>query len=697
MERDARARLHHDRPRQRGLPPPHPPNNQMTNTTGQRRRNRGRYRPRKASNNKNKSNSQSKSRTNGGKKNTAKTQALKPIKIKASGIMTSWKKSLGGLIRYYVHKRTESPYQNTVDQKTAEEEIDQMYYRSGCSMEDTKGAILKALGVQDVEEWVTVDMAIAKDDTGNQDLEKNEGYSETIDGKGLMLKQVVRPGEGPAHSHERWSTIIVPDWAMKKSYYFQIKNNTPLDLSCELFLDGEKVAFNAPLSANAIRTIRPDGVRYYQRHQWILNHAKRVKLSNVSVADPNNPKEDPNQQQHASQRYNGVRPDYQGKRISIADYPDPTTFGWIFTGSVQDSSVEFFEKKMNDGGLVKLDFYYTTGTIKTVLDHPTSGRNQLFRAKVTPEQFRAVMENPRVHTDQGYRRSEDRPVGNVKAERIGEAEATRNGENGDAEMKTEESQDGDKVSGETKFYARDVNYNFKTQGHQNRQAAMGKLQQSGDYAEWIKANKKEYAVIHAKFYVSIPKRMSRAPSNKGNGNPRKRSQMDPLPVPEQASVIDVKAAENCTLGTDYRTTGPPQTFGRSNVRMERINGLTDEKEWKGDPVFEKKLYYRAEHIVNGGALDADMSEDDMSEDEGKNDPSPVGLDEYKSEKVAQVEQYHADLSRCVMDEEEAEQLLRNTKNKIHLSSNVHDVDESVNLFYQDLIHRQFLDTINYGI
>ena len=173
--------------------------------------------------------------------------------------------------------------------------------------------------------------------------------------------------------------------------------------------------------------------------------------------------------------------------------------------------------------------------------------------------------------------------------------------------------------------------------------------------------------------------------------------MDPLPVPEQASVIDVKAAENCTLGTDYRTTGPPQTFGRSNVRMERINGLTDEKEWKGDPVFEKKLYYRAEHIVNGGALDGDMSEDDMSEDEGKNDPSPVGLDEYKSEKVAQVEQYHADLSRCVMDEEEAEQLLRNTKNKIHLSSNIHDVDESVNLFYQDLIHRQFLDTINYGI
>eukprot|EP00956_Cyclotella_meneghiniana_P043506 scaffold273595_cov212-Cyclotella_meneghiniana.AAC.1 len=72
---------------------------------------------------------------------------------------------------------------------------------------------------------------------------------------------------------------------------------------------------------------------------------------------------------------------------------------------------------------------------------------------------------------------------------------------------------------------------------------------------------KEYAVIHAKFFVSIPKRMYRAPPNKNNtgGSRRNRRQMEPLAVPEQAPVVDVKAAENCTLGTNYCTTGPPQT------------------------------------------------------------------------------------------------------------------------------------------
>ena len=219
------------------------------------------------------------------KKNTTASTSttLPPIKVKASGIHASWKKALGGLIRYYVHQRTNNDA-SAVDQKTAEEEIDQLYYRSNCDVHKTKEALLKALGVQVVpgDDWVTVDMAIVKDSTV-ADMTNNlnyQGYKETVDGKGILLNQVLRPGEGPAHNQKQWTTIVVPEWAMHKSYYFQIKNHTSLDLSCELFLDGGKVAFNAPLSAYSTRTVRPDGVRYYQRHEWILSDALRVKLGN---------------------------------------------------------------------------------------------------------------------------------------------------------------------------------------------------------------------------------------------------------------------------------------------------------------------------------------------------------------------------------------------------------------------------------
>jgi hypothetical protein len=658
--------------------------NQSSNV-GERAPVNRRSRPKKALTNHRRRNSKRSS-------SNSKSITLQPIKVKQSGIMSAWKKSLGGLIRYYVHKRTTTT--QDVDQKSAEEEIDQMYYRSGCGVEETKIAILKSLGVNvDVEEWVGVDMAIVKDSVTGNEMNKAE-YSETVDKKGLILKQIVRGGEGPAHTSERWNTIVVPQWAIGKSYYFQVKNNTPLDFSCELFLDGEKVAFNAPLSANSTRTIRPDGARYYQRHEWILNDAKRVKLGAVQDGDTDTLMEgDSTEQQPVAPRYNGIRPDYQGKHISIQDYPDPTEYGWTFTGSVEASCVEFFEKKMNNGGLVKLDFYYTTGTIKTVLDHPTSGRNQLFRALVTPEQYKAVLENPRVHTDQGYRRSVDRPVGEANTGGLKEEDEfdkvpVEITQQDDANMEDSKGE-GDEVS-DTKFYARDVNYDFKVQGHQNRQAEMNKLQHDKSYVEWKEANKKEYAVIHAKFYVSTPKRMYRAPPNRGNGGRGNVKQFEPLPVPEQAPVVDVKAAEKCTLGTNYVPCAP-QTIGRSNVRMERVNGLTDEKQWKGDPVFEKKLFYRAESIINGVKLDG-MSGDEMSEDEeNTQDVSAVELAEYKAEKVSQVEQYHLDLSHCVADEEEAEQLLRNAKNKIHLSASKYDVDECVNIFYQDLVHRQFLE------
>ena len=88
-------------------------------------------------------------------------------------------------------------------------------------------------------------------------------------------------------------------------------------------------------------------------------------------------------------------------------FPDPTDFGWTFTGSCPGGRVEFFEKHcpIHDG-IVKLDFYYTTGTVKTVLDHPKQGVTQLFAQgkSLSPDLYRLILQNPRQHTGIRYRR-----------------------------------------------------------------------------------------------------------------------------------------------------------------------------------------------------------------------------------------------------------------------------------------------------
>jgi len=122
-------------------------------------------------------------------------------------------------------------------------------------------------------------------------------------------------------------------------------------------------------------------------------------------------------------RYNGKRPEelveYPAIVHRLEGFPDATEYDWIFTGSNPTSSVEFFEKQvlMEDVGnshssnplrLVKLDWYYTTATIKTSMDHPRQGKTQLFaKAGVTPDVYVQILENPRVHTDvQRYQRKQ---------------------------------------------------------------------------------------------------------------------------------------------------------------------------------------------------------------------------------------------------------------------------------------------------
>ena len=220
---------------------------------------------------------------------------LQPIKCSSSSIMRGWKQELGALIRYYVHQRC----RQGVTQELAEKEVEQIYYDQGCGKEETKLEMLKRLGMKDPnKEMVDVTMIIEKDEqlahvpisTKGSNIDNSSmmddsevvTYAETRDGKGLKLQQLVRPGEGPAHAHEQWTNVLIPKWAVGKSFFFECKNNAPIPLSCELYLDGTKVAFNAPLPSNSDRSIKPDNPRYSHRHQWVLAPAKRVKLRHTN-------------------------------------------------------------------------------------------------------------------------------------------------------------------------------------------------------------------------------------------------------------------------------------------------------------------------------------------------------------------------------------------------------------------------------
>jgi hypothetical protein len=59
-------------------------------------------------------------------------------------------------------------------------------------------------------------------------------------------------------------------------------------------------------------------------------------------------------------------------------------------------------------GTMRINVYYGKPwrmTVGTVLNHPITGRNQLFRKYVRMPELRRIFYNPRTHTQKGYRRS----------------------------------------------------------------------------------------------------------------------------------------------------------------------------------------------------------------------------------------------------------------------------------------------------
>ncbi|CAK0787217.1 hypothetical protein CVIRNUC_010433 [Coccomyxa viridis] len=76
---------------------------------------------------------------------------------------------------------------------------------------------------------------------------------------------------------------------------------------------------------------------------------------------------------------------------------NPANAGWTYQGGNAQSRVEYWAK---DG--CKMDYYPTTGTVKTSMDHPSQGKTQMFRRGLDDAGFQQVLENPRYHTGQGY-------------------------------------------------------------------------------------------------------------------------------------------------------------------------------------------------------------------------------------------------------------------------------------------------------
>lgn len=151
----------------------------------------------------------------------------------------------------------------------------------------------------------------------------------------------------------------------------------------------------------AIRKENEQELFQLQKAMHSLEDAHVDELAIMTLAMKNRLVED------TGYRYNGKRPEEIMRYENTGrqgGFPDASQYGWIFTGSNPTSSVEFFEKTFNnDYSLVKLDWYYTTATIKTSLEHPQQGKNQLFaKSGVTPELYVQLLENPRVHTDRIY-------------------------------------------------------------------------------------------------------------------------------------------------------------------------------------------------------------------------------------------------------------------------------------------------------
>jgi hypothetical protein len=108
-------------------------------------------------------------------------------------------------------------------------------------------------------------------------------------------------------------------------------------------------------------------------------------------------------------RYNGRRLNRAlNQRVPNHLFPDATLYAWEFTGSSEADQVEYFQKNLGHGR-VKLDFYFTEGTVKTVKIDPIEGDVELFGKgkQLLPSVYIKILQTPLSHTDIRYGRRMD--------------------------------------------------------------------------------------------------------------------------------------------------------------------------------------------------------------------------------------------------------------------------------------------------
>jgi len=82
------------------------------------------------------------------------------------------------------------------------------------------------------------------------------------------------------------------------------------------------------------------------------------------------------------------------------------TRGWeTLDASSSEAPMASYRK---DG--TRLNFWLTTGTVGSYLDHPSQGKTQLFRRQINMSQASDLFQNPRQHTGAGYHTNKKKEV-----------------------------------------------------------------------------------------------------------------------------------------------------------------------------------------------------------------------------------------------------------------------------------------------
>jgi hypothetical protein len=68
-------------------------------------------------------------------------------------------------------------------------------------------------------------------------------------------------------------------------------------------------------------------------------------------------------------------------------------------------------------GIIRLNFWLSTGTVGSYLDHPRQGKTQLFRREITMSGAAEIFDNPRQHTGKGYHTKNEEPSNNDNRKR----------------------------------------------------------------------------------------------------------------------------------------------------------------------------------------------------------------------------------------------------------------------------------------